>query len=328
MPTWFDRLTGFAEESHACVHYNIAHDNGVLVLRPAGRSIVCDRLETPSLNELRKRAARARRQCVSKVREVVAEARRLHLDTANAGALFQIASQFSLLEMASPSATPEMGVGIYEDDQTHGRECAIAAGAGTIYRNYFAEVNGRIGQTADNQCDCLAEVGATLGNANERLWRMRNGYVLATAFGLVGISKRIAASGEPELNELRGRLRIGIQWNTQVTAGKYRHLVSQACCSALPVAYSRVAPAHWERFARLILEALYEATLCAATLNAEANSSVYLTAVGEGVFGNSADWIYDALERAVDTRRESVLDVAIVNFRAPNPDIARLLTRG
>jgi hypothetical protein len=262
-----------------------------------------------------------------KGRELVGDVRELHLEASAAGSLFQVASQFNLLEMASPSATPEMGVGIYENDRTQGPACAIAAGAGTIYRNYFAMVNGRIGQTAENQIDCLADLGAALGNEAGRLWKMRNGYALATESGLAEISHRLAAASDEQLDDWRSRLRIGIQWNTQVTfAG---HLVSQAYCSALPVAYSRLAPSLWERFARLILEALYEATLCAAVLNADASGvgTVYLTAVGGGAFGNPSEWIFTALERALDLHRKTALDVVIVSFRAPNPAVARIVTK-
>lgn len=257
------------------------------------------------------------------------DVRQLHREVSAAGSLFQVASQFNLLEMASPSATPEMGVGIYENDHTQGPACAIAAGAGTIYRNYFAPVNGRIGQTADNQIDCLSDLGAALGNDDGRLWKMRNGYVLATESGLAEISQRLQASSDAQLEELRGRLRIGIQWNTQVTLAGCQHLVSQAYCSALPVAYSRLAPFLWERFARLILEALYEATLCAATLNARLSGTgtVYLTAVGGGAFGNPGDWIVAALERALDLHRTTALDVAIVSFGAPNPAFTRIVTK-
>jgi hypothetical protein len=294
--------------------------------------MVCGRLETPSLGELRRRAleqsTRSRRGLLN-VREVVGDVRQLHLAESAAGSLFQVASQFNLLEMASPCATPEMGIGIYENDHTQGPACAIAAGAGTIYRNYFAIVNGRIGQTAENQIDCLADLGAALGNHAGRLWKMRNGYALATKPGLAEISQRIEAASDVRLEELRSRLRIGIQWNTQVTLAGCRHLVSQAYCSALPVAYSRLATSLWERFARLILEALYEATLSAAVLNAQASGvgTVYLTAVGGGAFGNPSEWILSALERALDLHRKTALDVAIVSFGAPHPAIGRLITK-
>ncbi|HKX00838.1 MAG TPA: hypothetical protein VJN43_24055 [Bryobacteraceae bacterium] len=222
-----------------------------------------------------------------------------------------------------------MGIGIYENDHTQGPACAIAAGAGSIYRNYFAIVNGRIGQTAENQIDCLADLGAALGNDAGRLWKMRNGYALATESGLAEISQRLEASSDAQLEELRGRLRIGIQWNTQVTLAGCSHLVSQAYCSALPVAYSRLAPSLWERFARLILEALYEATLYAGVLNAQASGvgTVYLTTVGGGAFGNPLEWILAAVERALNLHRKTALDVAIVSFRVPNPAIGRLITK-
>ncbi len=51
--------------------------------------------------------------------------------------MFQVASQFNLLEMISPNVTPDDGIGIYENDPTQGPACAIACGAGTIYRNYL-----------------------------------------------------------------------------------------------------------------------------------------------------------------------------------------------
>ena len=86
-------------------------------------------------------------------------------------------------------------------------------------------------------------------------------------------------------------LRIGLQWHTQVTLDGCTHTVSQAYCSALPVTGSLRSgpPPHlWEEFARLILEATYEATLCAALLNSSKTGSnkVFLTLVGGGVFGN------------------------------------------
>ena len=86
----------------------------------------------------------------------------MHADPELEGALFQVASQFNLLEMTGPSVTPEDGVTRYSSDHTQGPACAIAAGAATIYRNYFAPVDGESGQTRDRQIDALAGVGAAL----------------------------------------------------------------------------------------------------------------------------------------------------------------------
>lgn len=54
---------------------------------------------------------------------------------------------------------------------------------------------------------------------------------------------------------LKGKLRIGLQWDTEVTLADPAQIVSQAYCSALPLAYSHVDGGLWEPFARLILEA-------------------------------------------------------------------------
>jgi len=71
------------------------------------------------------------------VRVVVGDVRRLHAAPEHACALFQVASQFNLLEMTAPHVTPEDGVTRYKDDPTQGPACAIVAGAATMYRNYF-----------------------------------------------------------------------------------------------------------------------------------------------------------------------------------------------
>ncbi|MEZ6067612.1 MAG: hypothetical protein R3B90_18315 [Planctomycetaceae bacterium] len=39
---------------------------------------------------------------------------RLHANQGLANSLFQVASQFNLLDMASPGMTPQHGVGIYQ----------------------------------------------------------------------------------------------------------------------------------------------------------------------------------------------------------------------
>jgi len=327
---WFETLTGFAEESPQQVRRNITLDGQALVSHVNGKALVYGQLETPTLAELRERVhASGHGSHRISVREVVANVQHLHTDVSNAGALFQVASQFNLLEMASPNVTPERGVGIYEYDHTQGPACAIAAGAGTIYRNYFAPVNGQIGQSTDNQIDCLADIGAALGNSGSRLWAMTNGYAMASQSGLTEIAHRLQASHESELDGLRQRLRIGIQWNTQVTLKDCKHTVSQAYCSALPVGYSHHPQHLWAAFARLILEAAYEATVCAAILNAINNRSdrLYLTLLGGGAFGNEIAWIIGAIQRALTLYKHADLDVAIVSYGASNPHVRQLVNQ-
>src|ERR1041385_98388 len=327
--TWFETLTGLSEQSPQQVRANITVDGRTLASHANGKVFVFGQLETPTLAELRERvSASGHKRGKISVREVVANVQHVHTDPSNAGSLFQVASQFNLLEMVSPNFTPESGVGIYEHDRTQGPACAIAAGAGTIYRNYFANVNGQTGQPAENQIDCLADLGAALGNTESRLWEMRNGYALASESGLIEIAQRLQNSSETELDRLRQLLRIGIQWNSQVTLNDSRHTVSQAYCSALPVAYSRHPPQLWAPFARLILEAAYEATICTAILNAMRHGSnrLFLTLLGGGAFGNETAWIIEGIQRALTLYKNVELDVAIVSYGSSNPYVQQLVT--
>jgi hypothetical protein len=227
--------------------------------------------------------------------------------------------------MISPEVTPEDGVTGYQYDRTQGPACAIAAGAATIYRNYFAPIDGEHGQTAKRQLDGLADVGAALSAATKLpisdLWTMRNGYALATRPGLDAIARHLRALAPDQVDALRAKLKIGIHRDVEVTQAKgpHRPLVSQAFCSALPVAYSRVPPAHWEPFAVLVLEAAYEATLWAAVLNAQRGLSnvVFLTLLGGGAFGNTGIWIDTAMQRALNIMSQFDLDVRLVSYEKP-----------
>ena len=127
---------------------------------------------------------------------------------------------------------------------------------------------------------------------------------------------------------LRQKLRIGIQWDTQVTLDACTHLVTQVYGSALPVGYSRHDSRSWEPFARLILNASYEATFWAALLNfaRTGNNKLYLTLLGGGVFGNDEDWILTAIRRALELFARGPLDVAIVSYKASRPIVKHLIT--
>ncbi len=323
---WFEQLTGFSETSPEDVRERLRVSDTNLQSLVNGKSWTCGRLEVVSLRDLRQKLGSVGQNTPLQVTEIVANVQELHARPESAGALFQVASQFNLLEMVSPSVTPEQGVGIYGNDFTQGPACAIAAGAGTIYRNYFAPVNGKTGQTATNQIDCLEDLGATLQNTNQRLWEMRNGYALATAAGLAEISKRLNECNPAQVDDLRGQLKVGIHWETQVTLRECSHLVSQIYCSALPVAYSPHDSSAWKTFAVLILEAAYEATLCAALINARktGNKTVFLTLLGGGAFGNKDEWIIAAINRALNLHSNSDLDVQIVSYGKPNPALQQL----
>ena len=329
--SWFEQLTGIVEHSPDQVREQLDWDGERLRSRANGRSWRPGRLEIPTLAELRRRVSELDSSAPRPLRlsEIVADVRELHRDPRHVNAVFQVASQFNLLEMIGPDVTPEHGIGGYEYDRTQGPTCAIACGAGTILRNYLVEVDGLPGQSEHRQIDCLADLGEALGNADHSLWEMRNGYALVSEAGLTRIFERLATADENERDALRQRLRIGLQWHTEVTLPAAGHCVSQAYCSALPVAYSRQPAELWGPFARLVLEATYEATFCAARLNrAETgNDQLFLTLIGGGVFGNRFRWIADVVERAVNVHRDSGLDVRIVSYGRSKTELLGLVDR-
>jgi hypothetical protein len=331
---WFERLTGFPETNYGDTRAKLEIRHRQLHSLVNGRRYGIGELELVSMHSLRERANSAGRGGRLKVKLVRGDVRKLHQAPEYAGALFQVASQFNLLEMVSPQITPEDGVSRYEYDHTQGPACAIAAGAATIYRNYFVPVAGAHGQTEHRQLDGLAAVGEALSSALNRpvgdLWRMQNGYALGTGAGLDAIGRYLRTLSPDELDTLRAELRIGIHWDVEVTDAEMqpRPVVSQAFCSALPVAYTRVPRPYWEPFALLVLEAAYEATMWAAVLNAMRGASniVLLTFLGGGAFGNDERWVHTAIRRALKLTSGYDLDVRLVSYRAPSEDITEIAT--
>lgn len=317
---WFKKLTGFEEISPENVKENIIIDGQSLTSKVNGKSYQFGELQVPSLESLREEGEAYRESFDSKIKvtEVVADIQQLHINPANKNALFQVASQFNLLEMVGPEVTPERGVDIYDRDLTQGPACAIACGASTIYRNYFANVNGEIGQTRNNQIDCLEDIGRELNNDKLQLWEMKNGYALASQEGILNINKQLRKLSYNQREQLKGKLKIGLQRGAEVTISNTNQIVSQAYCSALPVAYSNIEFFYWENFARLILEASYEATLYSALKNYKKSNKVFLTLVGGGAFGNEIDWILDSLFKAINKFKNTPLDVKIVSYGRSN----------
>ena len=328
---WFEKLTGFRESSYEETRAQLKVEGPRLCSLTNGASYGIGELELVSLYALRERAKAAGAPSGRlRTSVVTGDVRQMHQSPDNAGALFQVASQFNLLEMISPNVTPEHGVTGYQNDRTQGPACAIAAGAATIYRNYFATVEGKEGQTAKRQFDGLADIGGALSSELKSpvgdLWRMQNGYALCTQTGLEAIARHLETQSPDQIDILRGKLHIGIHQDVEVTetAGPVRPLVSQSFCSALPVAYSSVVPTIlWESFASLVLDAAYEATMWAAVANAQRGASnvVLLTFLGGGAFGNRDSWIYAAIRRALELVANFDLEVKLVSYGPPSKEI-------
>jgi hypothetical protein len=330
---WFERLTGFREEDYASTRAKLRVEGHRLTSLVNGRSYSTGRLELTPLSTLRQQVGSANpppgRLSVSLVS---GDVREMHGRPEYAGALFQVASQFNLLEMIGPHTTPEDGVTIYQSDRTQGPACAMAAGPATIYRNYFAPVGGQLGQTKERQLNALADLGDVLGKrlgmAGNQLWAMENGYALCSRAGLEAISSLLERSAPYAIDELRGLLRIGLHHDVEVTDASHPYpIVSQAFCSALPVAYKREVPSrYWSRFASLVLEGAYEATLWTAALNAQRGGSktVLLTSLVGGAFGNDESWIEAAMLRALKLAALFDLDIRLVSYGRPSAAFLRL----
>ena len=331
---WFTRITGFPEDTYAKTQAMLRVENGRLVPEGGGSGYAVGELDFVSLAALRDRARDATVPGRLTLGIVEGDVRQMHIEPENAGAVFQVASQFNLLEMTGPSVTPEHGVTDYAHDHTQGPACAIAAGAGTIWRNYLVPVGDQIGQTAERQLDGLADLGAALardmGVEPGTLWRMHNGYALPDPEMLARIEKHLAGLDEDGRDRLRGLLRVGLHRNVGVTepGAAPETRVTQVYCSALPVAYSGMPSAKWAGFASLILEAAYEATVLSAVLSAARGGSrrLLLTRIGGGAFGNDEAWISAAILRALNLVSGQGLEVLMVSYGPPGAAIRAVET--
>lgn len=318
-PGWFENAFGFREKSFAETRRCFEAHGDVLTSLVNGAHFHVGVFEHPSLADLRSRASASSAAATDlgrlTFRNISATARSLHLDANNAGAVFQVASQFNCLEMKEPGAKPEHGVTGYYNDQTQGPACALSCPAATVFRNYLVN-NGQGQAGGGQQIDCLSAVAEHVQNSKEQYWRMLNGYCMPIFPRSVGkLSERIA--GDATLaDEVRSRVQVGVHWDTEVKGGGHR--VCQVFCAAVPVAYTKATRSQeWAPFACAILDASYEATLAIATVLAAERGcrvKVYLTAVGGGAFGNRTAWILAAMEKAMKTFANSPLDVMLVHF--------------
>lgn len=326
MSSWFKKLVGFEEENPDQVRANLTWKGGKLSSTINGATYEIGELEIPTLNQLRSRVKRVNLE-KNTVREAIGDIRSFHVSSTNNGSLIQAASQFNLLEMVHPGITPEQGVGRYEHDKTQGPACAIACGAGTIYRNYLIEIDGQIGQNRNNQIDCLSEIGNYFKNSENEYWEMRNGYALVSKSGLDEISAQIEEMRNDEYEDVKGLLKVGIQRETQVTITDRLQKVTQVYCSALPVGYSATDPMKWEKFARLILDGLYEATMLSALENREKtdNNRVFLTLVGGGAFRNQPEWIVESVVKNLEKYGSSGLEINFVSYGQSNKTVRRII---
>lgn len=332
---WFKTLFGFRESSYERTQKRFALEGHRLRSLENNRLFTIGEFSTPSLAELREKAhtmAKPGRPRIS--HQVTGDALLLHSQPENAGALFQVASQFNCLEFPGPRSVPEDGVTGYAMDSTQGPACSLAAAAATVYRNYLVPLGGQEGQTRERQIDNLSGLADAL-DTRGRFWRVENGYVFSTTEDLAALR---AAMADHEREELLSAVRIGLHRQVGVTFSdrftpilEGEPIVSQAFCSAVSCAYSGISTEEWKELATLVLDATYEATLLAAAIDAaegKGSGKVWLTLVGGGVFGNEMAWITSAIRRALLATQDLDLDVRVAHFRSKNAQVERLVEQG
>ena len=247
---WFERLTGFRETGYEETRARLELTDRRLRSRINGASYGIGELELISLQTLRERA-KLRRQTAWPD-----QGKRSHRRcTAHAPVSRKCWRTIpgSIAVQSARDGVARCDTGTWRDPlskRSHSR-------SGLRHRGWRSDHlpellrshRGGQGQTATRQLNGLADLGAALSGGTKLpvgdLWTMKNGYALGSKVGLDAITRYLQTLAPDHIDVLRRKLRIGIHRDVEVTeaAGPDRPRVSQAFCSALPVAYSQV-PSH------------------------------------------------------------------------------------
>ena len=365
---WFETLFGFAEsDDRAATIANLecSGQAGTLTSNINGAQFGIGTFSTPSLGQLRAQASEALDSVPTSCRVRAKPMRVSHaagrdvsaLQAKSPTAVFQVASQFNCLEFTHPTVAPEAGVTFYCNDKTQGPAACISCGPAAVYRNYFAPVQQNkgeqsdkqavAGQSRDRQIDNLRDVCKLLGNRSDtdgmagRYYSIHGGYVLAGDKGLHELNDILQDMDSQAVQSLKSSLRVGLHQGVQVTSSAWGYFqyrdraltIDQVLTSAVSVSDSANDASLWEPFARIILEAAYEAVLWAAVLNASRNRDhpnanvVFLTYLGAGVFGNPVEWVVEAMALACGKFAHIGLDIRIVTYKGEPPTVVEDLVK-
>lgn len=330
---WFEETFGFREKNykHTRKQFQLEEDDTILHSLANGRKFQLGKFEIPSVEELNLRLSEltlsetsgqySDRENSLEFEHWIGGVKGLLHDPQNAGAVFQAESHFNLLEGINSQVKPDSGITDYVDDRSQGPTCAVACSAGTIYRNYLLNKYGQGGKRG-KQIDCIAEAGEILGNEKDKFWKMQNGYVSPSENDSMFRLKRTMYGGFLMSREAMNKVRVGVHWDTEVVERLERpeqphHCVTQVYCAALQIGFcTKNKMRDFEPFAKLILDAAYQATFAVAAIKAlESNERInlYLTKVGGGCFGNRSRWIVDAIRKCLRKYEDYPLNVFLVH---------------
>jgi hypothetical protein len=313
-----DLLAAIEREVEAAPEECFTFDgDGVGTLRAAGQSFCAGSFETPAIGELRERVAS--RGGGGKLRLSALRGAHALTDigtlqaTAAPNALFQVASQFNCLEAPGPRVVP---VRKYVHDNTQGPRASVSAFPATFLRHYRAPAaNGtRRFVQKDGECvnllsDVFDSSAAEVQSGYLQIGRVRQpetlGGLLTERFELI----RVGVHDQVEVV-------FGHDWGGPVP-GAPHHRIAQIFTSTIALGgygHDDGSPSI-AVIRRQLLRAAYLGTLLAAIDHRK--SSVVLTLIGGGVFGNPHRDIWDAIHWALaeaDAVADQDVDV-IVNTR-------------
>lgn len=77
----------------------------------------------------------------------------------------------------------------------------------------------------------------------------------------------------------------------------------------------------------MVLNAAYEATLCAALLKMQGRGSakVFLTQLGGGAFGNPQTWIFDGMLSAFEKFTTTDIEITIISYGQEDTQLNEML---
>ncbi len=270
---WFERITGFRRADYVSTRSRLEVDGEFLISKVNGNRHRVGQFEVVTLQNLRARRAHSKTKgCHTSVHCLAGDARDLHARPEFAGATFQVASQFNLLEMVGPSMTPEDGVTRYIGDRDPGPGLRDRRRGGHDLPQ-LPRAGGR--RPWPDQGPSDRHAGASGPGARHSIWGR-------LAIAVDHAQRLCAVHGGCAFSAICHHLRQADEQASWIPcAGNSRSAciavavtdVAQRRAtrgdagfygSALPIAYSGIAPQAWEPFARLVLEAAYEATLLAA----------------------------------------------------------------
>ncbi len=303
---------------------HIAFDaNGTATVSVPGQIYPAGRFETPTLRELRSRAAAG---ATGRAPAALRFAAVLGADPvtdigalqaiASPGTLFQVASQFNCLEAPGAYLAP---IADYFHDSTQGPRAAVSAFPGALVRHYRAPAadGTRFVQSGARQINLLADgVPAAIAEVTSGYLRSQDvkaipGLARALEDGFDGI--RVGVHDDVQVV-------LGYDWDGAVDSDRR---IAQVLTSTYASGYSTrgALGAHHEVICRQLLRAAYVGTLLAAL--ALRKRTVVLTAIGGGAFANPHHLIWESILWAIGQVTPLVAEPLEVVFNARMFDVSR-----